>query len=315
MNHRIVRRNGFVVAGLVAQLLAGAAQADATSVEHDRTLTLSPAEVDAAHLTLVALRAAGYAPEVRGLAVALAGDGLVQALSEAAAARAAARQSRSALTRSTQLTQGPGADSQSEHESAVKADADAQAVLRQALARYTSLLGADAPAAILDDASLASRLARGRSKLVRATFPLGVLQQPRPASLRLARIDAAPDEPGWRARLVWPGPADPAMPGRSVLTLIDADDLADGEHLLAWARVGTAAAQAGAVVPRAALLVSANASWCYVEVARGEYARRRLPTDRPTGDGYFVGGELEPGTRVVTAGAAFLLARQADDAG
>jgi len=80
-----------------------------------------------------------------------------------------------------------------------------------------------------------------------------------------------------------------------------------GERVLVdLAELGTAGA-AALDVPASAILTDINGGeWVYVETAAGTYERRRVEVARITGGRAVLARGLEPGARVVTAGAAEL---------
>jgi hypothetical protein len=143
-------------------------------------------------------------------------------------------------------------------------------------------------------------------KLLRATFPLGAQLPGTPASVRVARLDAAT---GWTVHQVWSAPADANLPGRSFFALLKGADVGEGERLLVFAPAA-GPAQQGVTVPAASLVISDGRYWCYVERKPGDYARREVTLDRPLGADYFVTQGIAAGDRVVTAGAGLLLARE-----
>jgi hypothetical protein len=150
--------------------------------------------------------------------------------------------------------------------------------------------------------------------LVRATFPLGAYRGATPATLRAAPLDSpeadsAHPVKGWTLKSVWDAPADASLPGRSFFGLLEAGEAAEGERLLVWAP-GTGPAQPGVRIPAAALVISDNKSWCYVEKSPGTFVRKEIDTAKPLADGYFVAEGIVPGDRVVTAAAGLLLARE-----
>lgn len=77
------------------------------------------------------------------------------------------------------------------------------------------------------------------------------------------------------------------------------------------ASVPTGAAAAGAVlVPSSATVQWEGLVWCFVERAPGQFSRVRVPTTTPLVDGWAVRGDLNPGDRIVTAGAEQLLSEE-----
>ena len=67
------------------------------------------------------------------------------------------------------------------------------------------------------------------------------------------------------------------------------------------------ASEKGLVVPdRAVLYDISGGTWVYEDRGDGTYARRRIEVARHAGDLAIVARGIEPGTKVVTAGAAEL---------
>ncbi len=248
-----------------------------------------------------------------GYALVIPHDTIAAAVAELSTAQAARQLSRASAARAQRLAGTPGALSADAVETAtrqVATDAAAETLARQ---RLSSIVGSGAPTEMTDAAALA-RLANGETKLLRATFPLGALQGSAPASLRVARLDgvtpvAAPGAQPWIVRPVWAAPADANLPGRSFFALLKGGDAGEGERLLVWAP-GPGPEQRGVLVPSAALIISAGKYWCYTEREPGDYLRREVATDRPSGDGYVVLQGIAAGDRIVTGGASLLLARE-----
>jgi hypothetical protein len=151
-----------------------------------------------------------------------------------------------------------------------------------------------------------SRLASGRSVLVRVTFPLSSLGNETPPALQIARLGANPKR--WTATTIWEAPSDATLPGRSFYALLDGSDLAQNEHITAAVPVG--AAQAGVTVPAGALIYGDNEAWVYVQTKPGTFLKTRIDTGKAMGDGYFVAQGLRAGQPVVVNGAGLLLARE-----
>lgn len=68
--------------------------------------------------------------------------------------------------------------------------------------------------------------------------------------------------------------------------------------------------QSGVMLPMAAVVWYQGTAWCYVETSSGKFDRVAVDTSNPTENGWFVTKGLDPGVRVVTAGAQTLLSEE-----
>ncbi len=68
--------------------------------------------------------------------------------------------------------------------------------------------------------------------------------------------------------------------------------------------------QTGVVVPSSAVVWSQGSAWCYVEDSPGRFERVSVQAGRPEAHGWFVTEGIQPGARVVTAGAQTLLSEE-----
>jgi hypothetical protein len=298
---------GCVLPGLVAcQRTAPADEARApVAAAPGEGVTLTAEQVTKEGIATAPARAADYAPETTGYGVVIAHDAVAVAVAELTTAQAAAAQSRAAAARAQRLAGTPGALSADTVESATRQVAADTAALGLAGQRLSSVIGGASPAGLTSGPALQD-LASGRVRLLRATFPLGAPFSGTPASLRVARLDAAT---GWTVHQVWSAPADANLPGRSFFALLRQTDAGEGERLLVWAP-GAGPAQHGVTVPAASVVISDGRYWCYVAGKPGVYVRREVATDRPLGADYFVTQGITAGDQVVIAGAGLLLAHE-----
>jgi hypothetical protein len=268
-------------------------------------VNLGPEEVRRLGLEVAPAQAAGYRDQREGYAEVWSHESIAQLVAEVSTAEAATRQSEAALQRIQSLAGTPGAYSADALATGQrKAEADA-ATLLLARRRLSALLGDHAPRAG-SGAALAD-LASGRLKLVRVTFPGDSGPHESPGSLRLFAMGAAPGEKGSWSGTVWDAPANSSMPGRSVWVVASGAHLAEGERLIARAPVGTA--YTGVLIPDAAVVVSEERLWCFVEKPVGIYTRIAIDAQWPVADGYVVRGGVAVGDPVVVKGAGLLLAR------
>jgi hypothetical protein len=259
-------------------------------------------------IVVAAVAAASRVPETRGFGVVLDHERVAQAVADLAVAQAASRQSSAALARLQRLAGGEGAETMDALEVAERQASSDAAALALAERKATSVWGQHPPPALSGPGAIRDALAAGRTKLLRATFPLGAYRGGVPAELRFAPLDGATAAAQARTARVWAAPADPDVPGRSFFALVDGEDLSEGEHVSAWAPLG--GAEQGVVVPAAAVLIDAGRYWCYVERAAGKFVRVPIDLDRPLERGYFVTDGVRAGDRVVVAAAGLLLARE-----
>jgi hypothetical protein len=276
-------------------------------------VTLTPDQIEKLGVATQPARAIEYREEAAGYGVVVNHDSIAQAAAELATAQATERLSRSALLRASKLDGTPGAVSADVEETAAqKAQVDA-AALTLTTRRLSSMFGMKPPWRNGGSDAALQDLASGKIKLVRVTFPLGLVSGAAPASLRAAHIGADKPGMGWKMNVVWDAPADTTIPGRSFFAEFMGSDAAEGERLQVWAPVGEP--KSGVVIPAAAAVMSEGKYWCYVEKKPGTFERIEIDVSRPTADGYFVTGGgvtggVGAGDAVVSAAAGQLLAKE-----
>jgi hypothetical protein len=272
---------------------------------------LTPEEVAKLGIATTAAASVQFIPAKQGFGVVMSHDAIAQAVADVATAQAGVRQSRAVLARIARLAGTAGAESIEARESAARQAGVDTAALRLADAKSSAIFGQRPPWAGHDDSKMLAELAEGRSKLLRVTFPLGVLNGAAPKSLRISRLDAATAGERWTARVVWDAPADSGVPGRSFFALLQHTDVGEGERVLIWATgESSERAESGILVPPSAVVVTDGKYWCFVERQPGVFSRAPLDISRPMADGYFVKNAIKTGDLIVTSAAGLLLARQ-----
>jgi hypothetical protein len=282
--------------------------AAATAEAAEEGLVLKPEEVARLGIETTPAVASSFTPESAGYALVVGRETLAQSVAEVATADAAARQSRAALARVQRLAGTPGALPTETLETAQR-QAAADTVALSLAQRKLSVTIGDNPAwkSGVGDQTLTA-LASGTLKLIRVTFPLGVVTGSAPRSLRLTPLDASAAARSWKASEVWNAPADATVPGRSFFALLRSSEVGEGERLQAWAPTG--AAEPGVMVPGAATVISEGKYWCYVERQPGHFERVEVDTSRPLPEGYHVTEHVAAGDSIVTTAAGLLLARE-----
>jgi hypothetical protein len=274
-------------------------------------VSLKPEEIDKMGIVTTAAPAITSEPEAAGFGVVAAHETIATAVAELRTAIAAARQSRSAFERSKRLAGTPGAMPADTQETAERQAAADQAALELARQRLSSTFGQSPPWKNSDNSPELLALASGQTKLVRATFPLGSVEDTTPPTVRFTHIGTSQvGARSWQSHSVWHAPADSTVPGRSFFAILKANEVIEGDHLMAFAPVG--APESGVLVPAAAAVISAGKFWCYIEEKPGTFVRTEFDPSRPTPDGYFVKEGISAGDKIVTASAGQLLARESN---
>jgi hypothetical protein len=161
------------------------------------------------------------------------------------------------------------------------------------------------PGEIVEAGQMLLELADNSRPVVRVAWPLEVgparerlaLLPTGGAAVEAALIGPAPEadpltrQPAYlyRSSRRWPG----AVPGTPVVAMVP-----EGGKV------------AGVLVPDAAVVQWEGLAWAYLRRGPGEYARVRIPTDRPARGGWVVGPPLEAGDSVVVTGAQELLSEE-----
>jgi hypothetical protein len=253
--------------------------------------------------------AASFVAEASGYGQVIGHESIALMSAEIATAVAAAQQSRAALARIKGLVDTPGSFPAENLEAAEHQMAVDAAALTLAQQKLTATFGQHGPWNGASGSDVLHELATGQIKLVRATFPSGSLGAGVPSRLRVARFDADGNAPSWMSGAVWEAPADANVPGRSFFALLRDGDVSEGERLQVWAASG-GAAQDGVLIPAAAVVLSNDAYWCFVEKPAGTFVRKAIDTARPLDDGYFVSDGIAAGDAIVVTAAGLLLARE-----
>jgi hypothetical protein len=285
--------------------------ADEKAASDDTTLTLTDEQVAHLGIETTELTLSHHAAEVAGYGLIMPRDAIAPAQSERSTAEAAVTLSRAGLARERELAGTPGALASEAREALERQAAVDEAAAALARSHLSALLG-DHPAWGERESTLLEQLEQGKIKLVRATFPLGVLEEALPTRLRVARLGNSAIS--WRAAPVWRAPADAAVPGRALFALLHTDAASDGEHVLAMAAGNHV--QTGVVIPLSAVVMHDGRYWCYLRRTATSFERVEFDADMPAEHGYFVTTGPQAGDSVVTQSAGLLLARQtgkADD--
>lgn len=283
----------------------GDGSGDEAKEREARELVLTPEQIARLGVATTAVQEARYSTSSEGFGVVLSHELVAQVAADLHTAAAAVRQSEAALARAQRLATGPGALGTDVLENAQRQHTGDQAALQLARRKLTSLLGTGLSAHGEADSEL-EKLADGTHRLLRVTFPPSSSLDRTPETLRVSSIDAPAET--WVARTVWPAPADPTMPGRSVFAVLTDPTLAEGAHVRAWSAADSSIA--GVVVPETAVVISEGEYWCYLKKKDGVYQRVAFDSSRPLGDGYFVAEGIAAGDDVVTTAAGLLLARE-----
>jgi hypothetical protein len=277
-------------------------------------ITLPREQVDKLGIVVEPAKSADYTAETAGYGVVVPHETVAAAVAELTTAELTEMQTRAALARAQSLNGTPGALSAEVEETASRQSAADTAAEVLATQRLSAVIGQSPAWKAAQNKPMLRDLAGGKIKLLRATFPLGTVHGQAPTTLRVAHLDAIQSASpaaalGTKLTSIWDAPADISVPGRSFFALLKDGDYAEGERLLVWAP-GAGPAQAGVLIPAAAVVISNGKYWCYVEKNSGNFQRVAVNTERSLAGGYVVTEGVELGDKVVTSAAGLLLARE-----
>ncbi|HEY5043478.1 MAG TPA: hypothetical protein VIK53_15915 [Verrucomicrobiae bacterium] len=233
---------------------------------------------------------------------------LSAAVADFIAARAAAEASQKELARLKKLSDQAIASTRDfESEQATAARDSAQA--DSARARFVAAWG-KAMADRDDLPEFVQSLAAGDSALVRLDLPAGEMLQAEPTGAHVTALGDGTNS--IEASYLNSVPTvNPQTQGRSFLFLVKPNSarLVAGESVTGWLEIsGTPVS--GLVVPADAVVHTDGRDWIYAQTADDSFTRKEIVTDHPVAGGWFVGGMIAPGEKLVVAGAQQLLSTE-----
>ncbi len=273
-------------------------------------VSLTPEQIEKIGLQTDTLKTVDYAEEAAGYGTVMPHEAIAQAVAELRTAQAAEKQSGAALARTQRLSGTPGAMSADIEESNARQLAVDTAALNLAKQRLSASFGQKPPWSDGGTPALLQALADGSQQLVRVTFPLGALPGGVPKTLSASRLGAGESAQRWKLNSIWPAPADATVPGRSFFSILHAGELGEGERIIAWAPIGVP--RPGVLVPAEAAIISDGKYWCYIEAKPGTFVKTEIDAAKPFENGYIVTEAVKAGDKVVTRGAAQLLAQESN---
>ena len=290
--------------------LTGARAASATK-EGPKPITLAAAEQTRLGVALATLKAVKAPPATATTARVLDPAPLLQLDGELTAASASLAASRAEAERIAKLF---AADRTASARALEAAKAQAQADLERvnSAQRRLALEWGEGVASLSPArrGALLNDLAHVRAELIRVEMPANT---PVPIRGSIIEVRGNAGAPALRAAVLGLLPvADPRLQTRGVLSeLRGAEANLPIGQMLAAQLPAEGQSATGAVLPRAALLRKGSQVWAYVQTAPTTFLRREVAEYRPVESGWFVAKGFAPGDRVVTDGAAALLALEA----
>jgi hypothetical protein len=274
---------------------------------NDTFLKLDQETQDRVGLRAEPLAAAQLQPEVKGYGRVLDPAPLAALLVELATAKAALEVSMKEFQRLKVLhaqDQNVSTRALETAEATLKRD---QVALDSVQPRL--LLGwGKAVAALPDLAAFTHSLASQEAALVRIDLPLSETLSAPPIGARVAPL-TMPDHLA-EAQFLGPAPnADPQMQAQGFVFLMKTNPLPPGAAVTAWLEM-PGGAQAGVIVPRAAVLRHEGGLFVYLQTSDDTFQRKQIEIVRSVDHGWFVKAGLQPKDKVVVVGAQQLLSEE-----
>jgi hypothetical protein len=271
-------------------------------------VTLDTTNLSAMGLQTQALEKMELAPELKAYGRVLDISGLALLTAELTTSRAAAEASQGELARLKTLSAQNNASARSLQAAAAAAVKD-QAQVDSARLRLLAGWGS-AIAGKQDLPAFVQSLGALESALVEVDLPAG---QPLKSAPTMARLFTAvePEKPV-PATILGPAPmVDPLMQGRGFLLLVSPNParLTPGGAVTALLSL-EGEPQRGVLVPRSAVVRHQGETFVYLETTPGTFQKVGVEVGRSVEAGWFAGGNVKPGDRIVTVGAQQLLSQE-----
>lgn len=252
------------------------------------------------------LAAATWTPQISAQARVIDPTPLVTLINDLSTADAALKAAEAELQRSRQLFQSGENIARKTLEQA-EAQALTERLRAQGLRQQLSL----AWGAVLmnDGEAMSAALAAGEKVLIRAELPSVTALDQEPASAQVTLPGKATAViPA--ARLIPAPTVDARTQTRAFFLVIDKPPAPMPPGLILNATMSAPGAPvAGVLIPQAALLYFQGAAWVYLaQDGEAAFVRKPVSVQRPQAGGFFVNEGFRAGERVVTTGAAYLLA-------
>jgi hypothetical protein len=256
------------------------------------------------------VQAAQYQDTIDGQGTVVDIQSIAQSIADLTTAEAAVTASEAAFKRAEGLFKADTSVSRETLEAARRQSVADEAALALAKTKASIAYGSDAP--WLDAkrrSAMMKRLTSGASVIVQASFPSG-LPDNRPRSFAIHKVGMPAGGPSWSVTDVWAGPADPTIPGPTLLGYVgEAKGLARGDHIVA--SIATGSPETGVVVPASAVVIAGGQAWCYTVEGGDDFTRVPVDLNHHLAGGYFQNSKaLKAGTSIVVNGAGLLLARE-----
>jgi hypothetical protein len=250
-----------------------------------------------------------WQPEVKGYGRVVDPATLTAAVADLESARAAAEVSGKEYERQKILAAQDNASTRA-LEAAKAASTHDELVVKSALAKFKLDWGsalAEGGGKILSD------VVNGTAALVRIDLPAGETLPVPPAS---ARIVALTDETK-SVSGAFAGATDgvnPQTQSQSFFFLVKRQPLPPGAAVTGFLKI-SGEPVSGLTVPADAVLRYEGKGWIYVQTDATEFARREIPLDRLTENGWFVSENLSATNRIVVLGAQTILSAELSGGG
>jgi len=282
-------------------------------------IVIVPADISAAGIEVLPLKATTYHERVAGLGAVIAPQALAaqaqayqRAAAEATQTVLAVKAARREVERLQPLHRADRIVSDKALESAqddlAAKEANARAASAQLETQRSAVKEQWGPVLgrwIAEGAPPLDRLLAGQDLLVRIALPAGSFV----TSPTAAQLEVSPGV-ALDARILSGVPqAEPTFQGQSFYAMLAEDArLRPGMTVPAFLSIG--AAISGVVVPDAAIVRWQGRPWVYVEAAKGEFVRQAIGTGLATADGWLVTSGLSAGAPIVVRGAQLLLSEE-----